>query len=74
MSKTTEQLIDILKAGGSISLDITARPYAHLLKLAEASANTGTLLILRNSQDRASQQLIELSKYNKKNNIVFSID
>lgn len=74
MSKTTEQLVDILKVGGTISIDITSRPFAHLLKLAEASAETGSLIILRNSQERASQQLIELSKHNKKNNIIFSID
>lgn len=74
MSKTTEQLIDIMKAGGSISIDITSRPFAHILKLSEASAETNSTLILRNSQDRASQQLIELSKFNTKNNIIFSID
>ncbi|WP_285111089.1 hypothetical protein [Leclercia adecarboxylata] len=74
MSKTTEQLIDILKAGGSISIDITARPYAHLMRLAEASSGTGSTLIFRNSQERASQQLIELSKYNTSNNIIFSVD
>jgi hypothetical protein len=73
-TKTTEQLIEILKSGGAISIDVKVRPYAHILKLAEASAETGSMIWLRNSQERASKQLIELSKFNVNNNIIFSID
>ena len=74
MAKTTDQLIHIMESGGAVSIDIKALPFEKLIQLAQVSSSSGNVLWLKNSEKRTTKQLVELSKYNLKNNIVFSID
>jgi hypothetical protein len=74
MSKTIDQLIEIIMAGGVIKLDIKSRPFSHILKLAEKASLGGGGIIFQNSELRTTKQLIELSSFNSHKNIQFEIN
>ncbi|MFV8386980.1 hypothetical protein ACNO5E_23035, partial [Vibrio parahaemolyticus] len=62
MSKTTNQLVEILASGGSIKIDVEKIPFANLVKLAEASSLSKGTVIMESASKKPTSQLIELSK------------
>lgn len=73
MSKSIDQLTEVIIAGGIIKLDIKSRPYSHILKLAKQASTGFGGVVFENSQVRTTSQLIELASYNQHNNIIFEI-
>jgi hypothetical protein len=49
MSKTPEQLINILRAGGGLILDAATRLPDQLTQMAAAAGGSGATLVLRNA-------------------------
>jgi hypothetical protein len=61
MSKTPEQLINILRAGGGLILDAATRLPDQLTQMAAAAAGSGATLVLRNADYRAPDDLINIA-------------
>jgi len=73
MSKTVDQLCEIIMAGGVIELDIKSRPFDHILKLAKQASTGAGGIVFDNTNSRTTKQLIELASYNEHKNIKFIV-
>jgi hypothetical protein len=61
MSKTPDQLINILAAGGGLILDAATRAPDQLIRMATAAGGSGATLVLRNADYRAADQLVTIA-------------
>jgi hypothetical protein len=61
MSKTPDQLINILRAGGGLILDAATQAPEQLLRMATAAAGSGATLILRNADYKPPDQLMNIA-------------
>ena len=73
MSKTVDQIIEIISSGGNVKIDSKSRPYKQIEELAKAASYGKGGLVLSSAEKRTTQQLVELSRYNKHGNIMFEV-
>ncbi len=62
MSMTTDELIKIVSAGASVTLDVGTRTKDELVKIARAAADSEVLVTFRNSGEMAVDDLVEVAK------------
>ena len=63
-AKTTDQLLEILSAGGGIIID-ASKTTEQLVRLAAAAAHAGALMIVKNAGTKTTQQLVEIAASGK---------
>jgi aspartokinase len=61
VSKATDQLIRIARAGGGFYVD-ASRGTDKLIKIARAAAGTGAEIVVTNASKKTTDQLIEIAK------------
>ncbi|UCG81339.1 MAG: hypothetical protein JSV60_03420 [Desulfobacterales bacterium] len=62
MSMTTDELIRIVSAGASVTLDVGTRTKDELVTIAGAAADSEVLVTFRNLGEMAVDDLVEIAK------------
>ncbi len=65
MSKMTEQIVQVILAGGGVSVDAQTKMTEHLLEIASAAAEAGTPVVLRNANSKMTAELVEIARAGK---------
>lgn len=63
--KTTNQLIDIARAGGGIRIDASTKTTDQLVDIARAASNKMVHLTLANANAKTTDQLIQIARAGK---------
>jgi len=69
MAKTTEQLIQIVTAGGGIIID-GSQPIDELVQIAAAAAGSGATVIIKNADAKTTHRLTEVAAAGRGNVIM----
>jgi len=69
MAKTTEQLLQIVTAGGGIIID-GSQPIDELVQIAAAASGSGATVIIKNADTKTTHRLTEISAAGRGNVIL----
>lgn len=61
-SKTILELLQVISAGASVSVDGTARPVLELMQIASAAATRGVKVIVRNASSMETLALLRIAQ------------
>ena len=70
MSKSTENIIRLVKAGGNLSVDAEGISTDNILRIVKASIQVGKIITLRNLQDKSTDNLLRVIKAGGENVIL----
>ena len=59
MAKTTEQIIQIVSAGGGVIID-GSQPIDELVQIAAAASGSGATVIIKNADEKTTLRLTEI--------------
>lgn len=72
MSKTIEQVVQIIDSGGGVILDAKGRGTERLVEVAAAAVRSDVKVILRNAGAKTTDQLVEIATAGK-GRVVFEL-
>jgi len=61
-SRSTEELLRVVGAGGGLTIETSGRTTADLVRIAEAAADWGVPITLRGVQDRSTDELVLIAE------------
>ena len=64
--KTTNELVELAKAGGGFVLDVGRRNTDELVRIAAAARKSGSTIIFRNMAVRKNESLIKIAEAGKR--------
>ena len=70
MSKSTENIIRLVKAGGNLSVDAEGISTDNILRIVKASIKAGKVITFRNLQDKSTDNLLRVIKAGGENVIL----
>lgn len=60
MSKSTDNIIRLVKAGGNLSVDAEGISTDNILRIVKASIQVGKVITFRNLQDKSTDNLLRI--------------
>ncbi len=65
MSKMTEQIIQVIQAGGGVVIDAKSKMTEQLVEIASAAAQANVVVILKNSESKMTEHLVRIAQAGK---------